>query len=81
MSVKKEEVLFKAYDTGWEEELDVTLISYEDGTMDLHSQTGPDFDARIKQAAEVLKARGLKLKTGEVECIGGTGAYLTVVPA
>lgn len=79
LKVAKEEVLFTMFDTGWEEDLPVTLITYSDGSMDLHSQTGPDFRARMEKAVEILKSRGLTLKTDSPEFIGGSGAYVPVV--
>ena len=72
------EVLFSAHDSGWGRALPVTLITYADGTQDLHRQTGADFPAAIKKARAQLWERGLAV--GPAETFGATGAYLPVKP-
>lgn len=73
------EVIFKGPDAGWNgREMPVTLITYEDGSQDLHRQTGSQFDEHVAEAAQLLAARGLAV--GKVEFIGPTGAYMRVTP-
>lgn len=72
------EHLFDAQDAGWKKPLPTRLLHYSNGTMDLHLQTGPSFDARVAQAAALLRERNLTV--GPVEFIGSSGAYLPVRP-
>lgn len=74
-----EKTLFEEFDSGWDKYLPVTLITYGDGTMDLHTQTGPDFEKRITRAKSVLGELGLTV--GKTETLGPSGAYLPVYPA
>ena len=73
-----EEVVFVGYDEGWSRNLPVTLITYAEGTQDLHRQTGNQFDEHIAEARKILAARGLSVSP--IEDIGGTGAYMRVTP-
>lgn len=75
MTIK--EVLFEAYDEGWDRNLPVTLHTYEDGTQDLHRQTGTNFVEAIDRARELLAARGLQA-AAEPSFYGPTGAYIEV---
>lgn len=70
------ELLFSQFDSGWNREMPVQLITHGDGSMDLHTQTGPDFPARVAKATELLRERDLTV--GEVQFIGPTGAYMPV---
>lgn len=74
-----EEELFREFDPGWDDELPVLLITYPDGRQDLHRQTGEAWDQAILRAEEVLKARGLGLRTKEPETIGPSGGYIQVM--
>lgn len=75
-----EEVIFKGTDKHWNnKELPVTLITYEDGEMDIHRQTGWEFNNHINEARKVLAERGLKIKDGEPWQSWPTGAYCSVV--
>lgn len=75
-----EEVLARPYDSGWERNMPTTLITYKDsGHMDLHLQTGPDFEKRLAQAEKLLKERGMMLMPGSKWAYGSSGAYHTVV--
>ncbi len=78
MNENHEEVLFKMFDDGWDCEMPVTLITWKDGTQDLHMQTGPSWDARLDKAEAILKDRGLKLKSRKMEFVGPSGGYITV---
>ena len=75
----KEEIIFSGFDVGWRREMPVTLIFYSGGGIDLHRQTGPQFQEHIDEAAKILKKRGMILPTGKIECLGATGAYIRVV--
>ncbi|MDB5885832.1 MAG: hypothetical protein JWR74_2003 [Polaromonas sp.] len=72
------EILLSEHDGGWGNELPVTLLTYEDGTQDLHRQTGEDFTAAIEKARALLWVRGLAV--GPIEMIGPTGARMPVKP-
>jgi len=79
MSTRNEEILLEMFDSGWGRPMPVRLITYKDGTMDIHSQTGPDFEARINAAEKLLILRGLVLETNDEWMYGSTGAYRGVV--
>jgi hypothetical protein len=76
----KEEILFKIWSDGWDKEMPVKLITYSNGTRDLHCQTGDHIDKAIEKAKEALKERGLKIvgDAGDWEFIGPSGAYYRV---
>lgn len=69
-------VLFSDMDRGWGRPMPVRLITYVDGTMDVHRQTGPDFDAALTKARFLLSARGMSI--GAPEAIGSSGVYCPV---
>jgi hypothetical protein len=79
-----EEVIFSAIDSGWDDrELPITLITFQhkDGTssMDVHRQTGPDFDKHMAEAEKVLTARGLRIDYSRGGFVGPSGYYRSVV--
>ena len=76
MSVENEEILFEFEQ--WEKGrmFPCTLITYTDGMMDLHAQTGDGHQKAIKRAKEILGARGLVVE--KAEFIGGSGIYYPV---
>lgn len=75
-----QELLFTEYDAGWRRELPVTLLTYPDGSQDLHRQTGADFKAALARAVEMLAERGLSVDI-DSGMIAATGVYMTVKPA
>ncbi len=72
-----EEVLFEAHDEGWNRPLPVTLITYKDGSQDLHRQTGFNFEEAVERARALLAARGLEV-AAEPSFLAPSGAYLSV---
>ena len=72
-----EEVIFTAIDSGWNQELPITLITYDEGNMDIHRQTGTDFDKHMAEAEKILIARGLEINKMDFS-VGSTGAYYGV---
>lgn len=73
------EVILAKYDRGWHRDMAVTLYTYDDGTQELHRQTGLQYREHIAEAAELLKARGLAVGPFEGD-IWPTGIYLRVTP-
>lgn len=71
-------VLFSAYDAGWSREMPVKLITYPNGSQDLHRQTGSDFVGAVDRAKAMLLKQGFQV--GEISFIGPTGAYMAVTP-
>ena len=57
-------------------EFPVTLITYGDGSMDLHMQTGTEHRRAISEAKVLLYERGFLV--GELEMVGPSGAYYSV---
>lgn len=77
----KEEVIFEGFDEGWQRVLPVRLLTYGDGSMDIHRQTGSQFEEHIKQAEKILFQRGLVIDPKEKHwTIGSTGAYKALIP-
>jgi hypothetical protein len=74
-----EEILFEGYDSGWDETLPVTLITYKDGSMDIHRQSGSHFNEHIKESEKVLEQRGLKIDPNDSWAAGASGIYRRVV--
>jgi hypothetical protein len=76
-----EEVIFEGHDTGWDgRELPVTLIFYKTTkTMDLHRQTGTQFQEHWEEAKKVLAQRGLKVDENDQAMVGCTGLYQKVI--
>lgn len=77
--VHHEEIIFTGFDTGWGKDMPVRLINYEDGTVDIHRQSGDQFDEHIIEAKKILKARGLKIDKTDDWMWGSTGGYRAVV--
>ena len=72
----KEEVLFKTKKLWPGHDMDVLLITYDSGKMDLHCQTGASHNYIIGRAKGMLKKRGLMVsKVGFIEA---SGVYYTV---
>lgn len=80
MNENKEEVILNNIDSGWKSKLPVKLITYPDGSIDIHRQTGPDFDKDMELASKILEKRGLRIDKSKGMFIGPTGAYQDVVP-
>lgn len=76
--IEREVELFSLYDVGWGDALPVSLVYFEGGQIDLHTQTGPGIDARIDLAEKILAERGLCLVSKEPALIGPSGAYFPV---
>ena len=53
-----------------------TLITYDNGSMDLHAQTGDGHREAIKKAKKILMKKGLKV--GKADGVGMTGMYYPV---
>lgn len=79
MSDPKKEILFLS-ETKWHDGrgYECSLLTYKNGEMDYHRQTGERFDDDVKKAQEILKARGLYMPRMKWEFIGPSGAYITV---
>lgn len=74
------EAIFEGPDEGWEGKIfQVKLLTYQDGTMDLHRQTGTQYSEHIKEAEKVLATRGLMLDPSDPPAYGCTGAYQRVI--
>jgi hypothetical protein len=50
----KETILFKVYSPRWEKYMPVTLIHYDNGSVDIHCQTGDHHEAAMNRARRVL---------------------------
>lgn len=74
----KEEILFSEYSDGWNRNMPVTLITYDDGKMDVHCQTGDHHIKAIDKARAILWKKGLAV--GPDEAVGGSGIYYPVKP-
>lgn len=74
-----EEIIFEGFDEGWNETLPVKLIAYKGGSMDLHRQTGSQFNEHIAEAEKILAKRGLKLAKDGRDAVGATGYYQSVI--
>lgn len=75
-----EEIIYKAYDNSWRRDMPIKLITYKNGSMDIHRQTGSEFEAHMKEAEKILNKRGLEIKKHEPGLIGPTGWYQSVGP-
>ena len=71
-----EEILFSEFDAGWGRAMQVKLITYANGTQDLHRQTGENFTEDVEKARKQLEERSLLV--GPISFIGPTGAYMQV---
>lgn len=72
----KEEIVLSKVDTAVGHEIQVKLLTYPDGSMDLFRAQGNQFRDHLAEAKALLRERGLL--TGEVELMLPTGAYLPV---
>lgn len=70
------EVLFEAFDTGWGRPMPVKVLTYSDGSQDLHRQTGTEFVEAIERAKVILAQRGLQV--AEPSYVGPTGIYMSI---
>lgn len=77
--VASEEIIFTGFDDGWQRELPVKLITYDDGSMDLHRQTGSQFHEHTIKALEILRKRGIVLKLDRKDSVGSSGYYQSLV--
>lgn len=73
----KEEILFALESKNSLHQFSTKLITYKDGSMDIHCQTGDHHRKSIKKAREILEKRGLTI-SDKWEFIGPTGAYYSV---
>ena len=73
----KEEVLFTFLNWDYRE-MPCTLITYDNGQIDLHAPTGEGHRGAIIQAALMLKDRGLQV--GEMKLLDSSGMYYPVYP-
>jgi hypothetical protein len=80
MSDETEEVILNEFDKSWGRPMPVKLITYDDSTMDIHRQTGSQFDEHIEKAKDILKSRGLEIVNENSYFIGPTGCYMSVEP-
>lgn len=76
LRVVAEEVIFEGFDKSWRRNLPVRLLTYGDGQIDLHRQSGSEFHAHMEEARRILAARGLV--ASEPEVIASTGIYMRV---
>jgi len=68
--------LFRIYSKRWKKEMPVTLIEWEDGTHDLHCQTGDHHIEAIEKAERLLfETLGLRIKQKDYYFTGPTGVY------
>lgn len=76
ISERTEEVLFEI--DMWEDGrvFPVSLITYENGGMDLHFQTGAKHYEALARANSILKDRGMKFSKAEM--VGPSGVYYSV---
>lgn len=72
-----EQVLFTYYDRGWKKTMQCVLITYDNGNMDLHAQTGIDHRSAIYRARKILNTMDLSARRQPV-MTGPTGTYYTV---
>lgn len=78
----KEEVILEGSDVGWPGRiLRVTLIDYNgDGSnLDIHRQSGTQFDEHIAEAEKILAKRGLMIDPTDKWMWGSTGGYRRVI--
>jgi galactose-1-phosphate uridylyltransferase len=66
------------YSVGWERDMPTTLITYDDGTNDLHCQTGDHHNRSIKLAKKKLKERNLKIVDNDSGSTYPSGIYYSV---
>ena len=69
-------VLFNAGSNGWDRYMPVTFIRYDDGSMDLHCQTGDHHREAIRYAKKMLNNLGLSVSRSWFG--GPTGIYYSV---
>ena len=80
MSSKSEEkVIWKEYSESGDRLMPVTLIRYQNGSIDLHCQTGDHHTKAIAKAEEILRRSGFKIKDVNDYEVYPTGAYYSVV--
>ena len=72
----EEEVLFEIWSEGWEKNMPVKLITYNDGSQDLHLQTGDHWTTAIEKAREILAERKLQIVNEDGDFIAMSGVYL-----
>jgi hypothetical protein len=78
--VVKEEVLCEGPDWGGMHIFPVTLITYSNGSMDLHRQTGERFHEDWDIGRDVLRSRGLDVDDNDKGSYGSSGFYQRVIP-
>lgn len=73
-----EEVLFTTWSNSWRKEMPTLLITYSNGKIDLHCQTGDHHVKAVTKATKLLKRRGLSVKRQNA-MIASTGVYYQCV--
>jgi hypothetical protein len=57
----------------------VKLLTYSDGSMDIHRQTGENYQKDMAEAEKILLARDLMIDPTDEGMIGSSGLYRRVV--
>ena len=76
----KEEILFRAISKQAKRDWPVLLITYDNGSMDLHCQTGDHHVSAIRQAKRILGDRGLAVARTRGIGLAASGVYYRVKP-
>lgn len=76
----KEEILFRATSKRPARDWPVTLITYDNGNLDLHCQTGDHHQRAIRQAKRILGDRGLAVARTRGIGLASSGVYYRVKP-
>jgi hypothetical protein len=75
-----QEAIFEGPDDGWNGTIfQVKLLVYTNGGMDIHRQTGSQYQEHIKEAEKVLASRGLMIDPEDRGAVGCTGMYRRVI--
>ena len=74
----QETILFYVYSKGWERDMPVTLVEYDNGGIDLVIQTGDHHSIALEMAKPVLEKLGMRIVSKDSTFIGPDGAYYDV---
>jgi len=75
--IDKENILLEYWSDDWNRYMPVSIIKYDDGTMDLHCQDGDHHIKAVKEAKKILHQQNYKVKKCVV--IGQSGLYYPMV--
>ena len=74
------EAIYEGTDESWPGHiLQVTLLTYKEGFMDIHRQIGSQYSTHIEEAEKVLESKGLMIDPNDEGALGSTGMYRRII--